>query len=485
MAMKSGIRYTWMAGALMAPLSLLAQPSVLEPYDIFGCAGMIEYREAHQLAVLDPVNDFDQSWVLAMGGSDGDQTLATAEIGILSPDSDAPDYWESAESMSTPRQDFVAVSWGGGYAIAIGGFDGNQVLSSTEIYNAETGTWSPGPELITPRTHHRAVKLDADRVLITGGFDGVAETASCEILNLATGTSEAVAPMNLARASHTLVWAGARIMAAGGFNAAAGFQLAECEYYRPDLDTWTETGDLPVARDNHAAVSNSLWPIVTGGRVFNAEANVFEGLAEGAWNDPEGGNWVAFDMASPHSYHVMGKRNLVVDGTSSGAPWWCAGGVDESGIGVETTFGIAELGSYQSNNWQGNIWEEGAIGTGQNPDLIQGRFKAAMVETEAGWVVTGGDAAGIGTCAVVVGPLTHVEDAAGPTDLILYPNPAVGRVAIQGVGAQETWAVRDASGRAVRRGRGHQLDVTGLATGTYLFQASERPPVRLQVQARD
>ena len=91
-----------MAGALMAPLSLVAQPSVVEPYDIFGCAAMIEYREAHQLAMLDPVNDFDQSWLLAMGGFDGNQTLATAEIGVLSSDSYAPDFWEPVESMSTP-----------------------------------------------------------------------------------------------------------------------------------------------------------------------------------------------------------------------------------------------------------------------------------------------------------------------------------------------------------------------------------------------
>ena len=483
--MNSNIRFSWMAVSLWLPLFVLAQPSVLEPYDVYSCAGMIEYREAHQLAVLDPVNDFDQSWVLTMGGSDGDQTLATAELGILSPDSYAPDYWEPTESMSTPRQDFVAVSWGGVFAIAIGGFDGNQVLSSTEIYNAETQTWSPGPELITPRTHHRAVKLDEDRVLITGGFDGNAETASCEILNLATGTSEAVAPMNLARASHTLVWSGSSLMAAGGFNAAEGYQLADCEFYRPDLDLWTETGELPVARDNHAAVSSGLFPIVTGGRVFNAEANLFEGLAEGAWYDPEGWNWVAFDMASPHSYHGMGKRNLSANGISYGAPWWCMGGVDESGVGVETTFGVAELGTDASNNWAGVEWLEGPLGTGQNPDLLNGRYKAAMVETDAGWVVTGGDAAGIGTCAVVVGPLANVEDAVDPTGLVLYPNPAVGRVAIQGVGAQEAWTLRDAAGRTVRQGAGHQMDVSGLSTGTYLFQASERPSVRLQVQARD
>ena len=69
--MNSSIRFSWMAISLWFPLFVRAQPSVLEPYDVYSCAGMIEYREAHQLAVLDPVNDFDQSWVLAMGGSVG------------------------------------------------------------------------------------------------------------------------------------------------------------------------------------------------------------------------------------------------------------------------------------------------------------------------------------------------------------------------------------------------------------------------------
>ena len=161
------------------------------------------------------------------------------------------------------------------------------------------------------------------------------------------------------------------------------------------------------------------------------------------------------------------------------------GGVDESGVGVETTFGTAELGTWVPNNWEGNAWLEGPIGTGQNPDLLNGRYKAAMVGTDAGWVVTGGDAEGIGTCAVVVGPLSHIEDAVDPIGLVLYPNPAVGRVAIQGVGLQEGWTLRDAAGRAVRQGAGHQMDVTGLSTGTYLFQASDRPALRLQVLSRD
>ena len=69
---------------------------------------------------------------------------------------------------------------------------------------------------------------------------------------------------------------------------------------------------MPVARDNHAATAlpgggeeNEV--VLTGGRVFNADANLFEGLSEGAVFDPASGTWTAFDLTSPHSYHGMAR----------------------------------------------------------------------------------------------------------------------------------------------------------------------------------
>lgn len=452
------------------------------PYDVYSCAGMVEYREAHQLVQLLPSNDFEGAWVLAIGGSDGDQALASAELGMVSMDSFAPDSWETVESMSTPRQDFQAFSWGGIYAIAMGGFDGDQVLSSTEIFNAETGTWSPGPEMTTPRTNHRAAWLDSENIFISGGFDGVAETASCEILNVVTGESVAVAPMGTARASHVLLMgpidAGTwpMPMVAGGFNAAAGFQLASTERYDAISDSWESVGDLPVARDNFAGMSGLGGGLVTGGRVFNAEANLFEGLSEGAWFDGEAEEWVAFDMTSPHSYHNMA-------GGVNGSPWVVMGGADQTGIGVETTHGWAEWGM-NALPVVFNEWEEGPIGSGQNPGLLDGRYKSAVLGLPGSWVVTGGDEEGIGTCAVVAGPTTNVPTVSATEGIRLFPNPAVGRVAIQGISAAETWVLVSPSGQIVEEGRGTQLDVTGLTSGTYLFQSAHREPVRLQIQAQ-
>ena len=238
---------------------------------------------------------------------------------------------------------------------------------------------------------------------------------------------------------------------------------------------------MPEARDNHAAVSSGNGHVVTGGRVFNADENLFEGLAEGAWYDGE--DWVAFDMQSPHSYHGMGGGHTGMEGTANGISWWCMGGVDASGVGVETDYGFAELGSLESDGWMSMEWEEGAPGSGQNSDLLNSRYKAAMVETEAGWVVTGGDAAGIGTCAVVVGSLSEVREKDEVSGIQLIPNPAVGRVVIAASGFDDGtgWNVVDVAGRPVQSGSGQGLDVTGWSVGPYVLQVHGMGAVRFWV----
>ena len=447
------------------------------PFDVYACTGMNEYREAHAMVALSPVNDVDAGWVLAMGGSDGDQALASAELGIILPDSYGPDLWEPVAPMAQARQDFAAVSWGGTLAMALGGYDGSQTLSSTEIFSGESSEWTSGPEMVMPRTNHRVAWLDAERILITGGFNGVSETASCEILNVATGASTEVASMLTARASHTLTPLGnGRFLAAGGFNAASGFQLADCEVYNAADDEWTSAAALPVARDNHAATAlpgggeeNEV--VLTGGRVFNADANLFEGLSEGAVFDPASSTWTAFDLTSPHSYHGMARIG--------GDPlWFAVGGADETGAGVDKTYGAAEWG----NGGVAYAWDNGPLGSGQNPGLISDRFKSAMAPSWAGWVVTGGDAGGIGTCAVVVGPTSSVAEASAVRGFDIVPNPVVGRAVIRLSGASvPVWSIFDGSGRQVLAGQGRQFDVTGLPAGGYTLHVAGQGSQRLLV----
>ena len=154
------------------------------------------------------------------------------------------------------------------------------------------------------------------------------------------------------------------------------------------------------------------------------------------------------------------------------------GGADETGAGVEMTYGAAEWG----NGGMAYAWDNGSVGSGQNPGLISDRFKSAMAPSWAGWVVTGGDAGSIGNCAVVVGPTSSVAEASADRGFDIVPNPAVGRAVIRSTGETvPAWSILDGVGREVLEGQGRQFDVSGLPAGGYTLRVAGRGSRRLLV----
>lgn len=53
----------------------------------------------------------------------------------------------------------------------MGGSDGTQSLCSTEVFDLETNTWSPGPSMTTCRANVGATVVDG-RLYAVGGFSG-------------------------------------------------------------------------------------------------------------------------------------------------------------------------------------------------------------------------------------------------------------------------------------------------------------------------
>ena len=70
---------------------------------------------------------------------------------------------------------------------AIGGNHGRTILSSCEVLDLSTGTWSPLPSMKTGRDGHSVVRVD-DKIFAIGGYDCVTSLSSCEVLDLSTGT---------------------------------------------------------------------------------------------------------------------------------------------------------------------------------------------------------------------------------------------------------------------------------------------------------
>lgn len=58
-----------------------------------------------------------------------------------------------------------------GKLYAVGGSDGTHALSTTEIYDPETKTWTPGPNMTTPRANV-GVAVIGGRLYAVGGFSG-------------------------------------------------------------------------------------------------------------------------------------------------------------------------------------------------------------------------------------------------------------------------------------------------------------------------
>ena len=402
---------------------------------------------------------------MALGGYDGTVVKATTEMGIENWDDVGPNVWEEAASMLEARMDFTAHAVLGEVWV-FGGFDGTYTLDATERFDVTAGAWSQGPSMSVPRTNHRSVRMNDGRILVTGGFDGQVETTMCEVFDPVNMTSTPVAPMNVGRASHTLTpMGGGRVVVTGGFNAAAGFQLASCEVYDPANNTWTEIEPLPTAVDNHAATLITLYPqapntiMVTGGRVYNAALNLFEGVASGALLDLGTMTWAPFDLMSPHSYHLSCHLD------PNAPEVFILGGADQTGVGVSTTYGATE---WTFGN-QASAWPEVSAQTQNRARAAGSRSGTSNV---ACFTVCGGEEDLAGTCFTVCPETSSIaEPTAAAPEVGVHPNPAVGRAVVWSVDRvhEQGWTLLSVGGKVVRQGRGNALDVTGLPAGPYLL----------------
>ena len=121
--------------------------------------------------------------VLATGGIFPQTDIPDSET--YNPDTDE---WTAAGAMTQPRSNHTLTLLPDGHVLAVGGVEplddgGYVVLSTTEIFDPVTNTWSQGPELFQPRASHSATLMPDGSVLIVGG---ISERDGEEYLTLST-----------------------------------------------------------------------------------------------------------------------------------------------------------------------------------------------------------------------------------------------------------------------------------------------------------
>ncbi|MGW3285413.1 Kelch repeat-containing protein [Streptomyces sp. NPDC001002] len=230
--------------------------------------------------------------------------------------------WSAAGPLATARRMHSLTALLDGRALAVGGVTGGQSfpgpgLASAELFDPESGTWSPAGPMTYPRTGHSATLLLDGRVLVTGGQHvrsarSELTLTTAELFDPETGTWTTTGAMNDARWHHQAVLLGdGRVLAIGGL-ADIGYAnttaLALCEVYDPVAGTWSPAATTSAPRFAHQAVRLLDGSVLTvgGGSARLADDGTFDpySMASAERYDPGADRWSAEPgMPWGRSYH--------------------------------------------------------------------------------------------------------------------------------------------------------------------------------------
>ena len=114
--------------------------------------------------------------------------------------------------------------------------------------------WDVAP-MITARGGHAVAAvggslLSAGHLYAVGGHDGNNVLSTVECFNTATNVGKAVAPLITARDSHGVAAVGGHLYAVGGLDDEDNV-LPSVECYNPATNVWTAVAHLITARNSH------------------------------------------------------------------------------------------------------------------------------------------------------------------------------------------------------------------------------------------
>ncbi len=251
--------------------SILATATLYDPAaGTFTATGsMTTARGVHTATLL------NNGKVLIAGGSNGSADLSTAELY----DPATGTFTATGSMVTGARGAHTATLLNNGKVLIAGGVFVSGItstpLTTAELYDPATGTFTATGSLIAARYGATATLLNSGKVLVAGGFNASADLSSAELFDPAAGTFSSAGSMKAARSSYTATLLnGGNVLLAGGSSGSA--YTASAEVYDPVAGTFTFTGSMSEARGAHAAsLLNSGKVLITGGRFTNT-ANVYD-----------------------------------------------------------------------------------------------------------------------------------------------------------------------------------------------------------------
>jgi len=281
-------------------------------------AGMSIARSGHAATLLTSPALTPPTWngkVLVTGG--GGTTDSSAEV--YTPNSGAGTWGPTANSMSGARNSHTSTLLQISKVLVAGGA-GGPFLSSADLYDPNTNSFTPTGSMTTARDFHTATLLPNGTVLVAGGQNGSNPfLASAELFDPGKSGWSPTGSMSITRISHTanLVaasgpFSGKVIVAAGASNTppfgtggAGGNAAPVVEAFDPSTGTWAVSDSLATARFEHTATmllngrllvagGNANGTITAGAEAFSALRLNPNGIAAG----PDGNLWFTESGAS-------------------------------------------------------------------------------------------------------------------------------------------------------------------------------------------
>jgi N-acetylneuraminic acid mutarotase len=277
--------------------ALPAVPSLAASSGTWTFTGSMPDAQAYDAATLLPSGQ-----VLVVGGYETSAELYNPGTGT----------WTLTGPMNAARNLSTATLLTNGEVLVTGG-NSNGPVASAELYNPATNTWTLTGSMHTARYQHTATLLQNGEVLVAGGYNQNVTNpflTSAELYNPSTGTWTITGSLHSARIyDTTTLLTNGQVLAAGGYNTTptAINILATAELYNPTTGKWTLTGKMHTPTTGAAAV------LLASGQVLVAAGeNYNNSLTTAELFNPTSGTWAL--TGSMHAARNQHTATLLANG---------------------------------------------------------------------------------------------------------------------------------------------------------------------------
>ena len=278
------------AGGTYPGLASLASAELIDPATLSwtSTGSMTQARAGHTATLL------RDGRVLVAGGGDPNgngRKFDTAEL--YDP---ATGRWTATGDMTESRNGHTATLLPDGKVLVTGGSGGGLSHKSAELYDPATGKWTATGDLIQGRSSHTATLLRDGTVLAAGGVFGddagscCGPLSSAELFDPHTESWTATGSMiELRGGSTATLLLDGRVLVAGEIN---GGVVPTSELYDPAAGSWSPTPNMVEPRTNLTATLLLDGRVFVAGGTIHVSPYVFTGLTSAEVYDPASGSWI-------------------------------------------------------------------------------------------------------------------------------------------------------------------------------------------------